>query len=123
MTDKMEAYYKKVGKRLRAARENAMLSQEDVAHKIGSTNQRVSSFETGRTRVSLETLVTLCEIYNVKPDCIMGTDRSGRKDLFTNKKLEEGISILKDLQPDFQDCAIEQIKNLAELQNKQKTFR
>ena len=116
----MEAYYKEVGKRLREARENAKLSQEDVAQKINSTNQKVSSFETGRTRVSLETLVRLCEIYHVEPDCIMGTDQNDKMDLFLNKKLKEAISIFKDLQPSFQDCALEQIKKLAELQKKQK---
>lgn len=31
--DKMEEYYKEVGKRLRAAREKTKLSQEDVAQK------------------------------------------------------------------------------------------
>lgn len=116
--DKMEEYYKEVGKRLRAAREKTKLSQEDVAQKIHSTNQRVSSFETGRTRVSLETLVRLCEIYHVEPDSIMGTDQRDGMDLSLNGKLEEAISIFKNLQPDFQDCALEQIKKLFELQKK-----
>lgn len=118
--DKIKAYYKEVGKRLRLARENAKLSQEDVAHKIGSTNQKVSSFETGRTRVSLETLNLLCEIYHVEPDFIMAAGKKDEMDL--SSKLEELVSIFKSLRADFQDCALEQIKNLAELQEKKNNW-
>ncbi len=70
-----ENYYKEVGKKLRKARENAQLSQEEVAQMIHSTNQKVSSFETGRTRVSLDTLAKLCEIYNISIDSTIGIDK------------------------------------------------
>ena len=36
----------------------------------------------------------------------------------TNAKATEVIRIFETLKPDFQDCALEQIKNLAELQKK-----
>ena len=52
-------FKKEIGNRLRIARENAGLKQDDAAKVIGSTFQKVSSFETGRTRVDLETLVIL----------------------------------------------------------------
>jgi transcriptional regulator with XRE-family HTH domain len=114
----MEAYYKKVGKRLRSAREKAKLSQEDVAQKINSTNQRVSSFETGRTRVSLEILIRLCKIYRVEPDYIMGMAKNRGTEFSLNEKHEEVIFLFRRLRPDFQDCALEQIRALTELQNK-----
>lgn len=58
--------------KLRAAREKAGYKQEDVANILGVTPQKVSSFETGRTRVDVDTLVILCKLYNVDANDIMG---------------------------------------------------
>ena len=48
---------------LRAARVNAGLDQSDVAHKLGVNIATVSSWETGKTRPSLENFKKLCELY------------------------------------------------------------
>ncbi|MCR4436912.1 MAG: helix-turn-helix transcriptional regulator [Clostridiales bacterium] len=69
-------FKKEIGNRLRMARENANLTQGDVAKMINSTFQKISSFETGRTRVDLETLVKLCSIYDVEPDYVLGTKKN-----------------------------------------------
>lgn len=58
--------------KLRAAREKAGYKQEDIAGILGVTPQKISSFETGRTRVDVDTLVTLCKLYNVDANEIMG---------------------------------------------------
>lgn len=67
-------FKKEIGNRLRIARENAGLKQDDVAKVIGSTFQKVSSFETGRTRVDLETLVILCDLYKTNTDYILNPE-------------------------------------------------
>jgi transcriptional regulator with XRE-family HTH domain len=69
-------YNKEIGYRLKMSREIKKLRQEDVAEIIGSTPQKISSMETGRTRVDLETLVKLCEIYDIEPDYILTTKRN-----------------------------------------------
>ena len=61
-----------IAARLRSAREKAGYKQEDVANLLGVTPQKVSSFETGRTRVDVDTLVILCRLYNVDANDIMG---------------------------------------------------
>ena len=61
-----------IASKLRAAREKAGYKQEDIANILGVTPQKVSSFETGRTRVDVDTLVTLCKLYNVDANDIMG---------------------------------------------------
>lgn len=61
-----------IATRLRNAREKSGYKQEDIAQKLGVTPQKVSSFETGRTRVDVDTLIRLCNIYGVDANEIMG---------------------------------------------------
>ena len=65
-------HQKEIASKLRTAREKAGYKQEDIANILGVTPQKVSSFETGRTRVDVDTLVTLCKLYNVDANDIMG---------------------------------------------------
>lgn len=60
--------------RLRKSRENKKMKQEDVASYLGVTTQKVSSFETGRTRVDVDTLAKLCELYDVDVNYVIGID-------------------------------------------------
>lgn len=62
--------------KLKAAREKKNLKQEDVAAYLGVTPQKVSSFETGRTRVDIDTLAKLCELYDVDMNHIVGIEKS-----------------------------------------------
>ena len=63
---------KEIGNKLRIAREEAGLKQDDVAKVINSTFQKISSFETGRTRVGIEILAVLCKLYEVDVNYILG---------------------------------------------------
>jgi len=54
-----------LAKRLKAAREQAGLSQEAVAQKLGLKRPAVSEFEAGRRKVSARELVILAGIYHV----------------------------------------------------------
>lgn len=60
-----------IGARLRATREELQMKQEDVASFLQTTVQRVSSFETGRTRVDIETLALLAGFFNVSADYLL----------------------------------------------------
>lgn len=48
---------------LRAARINAGLDQSDVADELGVNIATVSSWETGKTRPSLDNLEKMCRLY------------------------------------------------------------
>lgn len=65
-----------IAAKLKTAREAKNLKQEDVAVHLGVTPQKVSSFETGRTRVDVDTLAKLCALYDVDVNYIIGIDRS-----------------------------------------------
>ena len=116
-----KTFKKEIGNRLRIARENAGLKQDDVARVIGSTFQKVSSFETGRTRVDLETLVILCDLYKTNADYILNPELNRtsperhspvgtRKDdhlikLWRQLPYEEQIKMLGRIEDKLEECA------------------
>ena len=116
-----KTFKKEIGNRLRIARENAGLKQDDVAKVIGSTFQKVSSFETGRTRVDLETLVILCNLYKTNTDYILNPELNKtsperhspigtRKDdrlikLWRQLPYEEQIKMLGRIEAKLEECA------------------
>ena len=114
-------FKKEIGNRLKAARENAGLKQDQVADAIGSTFQKVSSFETGRTRVDLETLVILCNLYKTNADYILnprlnrtsperhspvGTRKDDRLiKLWRQLPYEEQMKMLGRIEAKLEECA------------------
>jgi transcriptional regulator with XRE-family HTH domain len=63
-----------IATRLRAAREEAGLSQGQVAKLLGLPRPSISELEAGRRRVSAEELTRLAEIYNVSTSWLMNDD-------------------------------------------------
>ena len=57
--------YERLGNLLREARSNAKLTQPDVASKLGVTFQNVSSWERGKSKIDIDTLMRLCELYHI----------------------------------------------------------
>ena len=82
---------KEIGNRLRIARENAGLTQDDVAKVINSTFQKVSSFETGRTRVDIETLIKLCSLYKTNTDYILNPELNKTSPILELAKDEQNL--------------------------------
>ena len=70
-----------IAAKLKAARENAGYKQEEVADYLDVTPQKVSSFETGRTRVDVDTLRKLCELYNMDVNYILGIEKTDADEL------------------------------------------
>ena len=74
-----------IHERLRQLRQASGLTQEQVAGQIGLTRQALSSYESGRTRPDIETLMKLAEIY--------GTDLEGL--LHGNEKQQKALRRIK----------------------------
>lgn len=74
-----------IHQRLRQLRQASGLTQEQVAGQIGLTRQALSSYESGRTRPDIETLMHLAEIY--------GTDLEGL--LYGNEKQQKAVRRIK----------------------------
>lgn len=57
-----------LGQRIRAAREQLSLSQEDLAHKWGKQQYQISEYENGKRRVYAHDLPDLANALNVQID-------------------------------------------------------
>lgn len=61
-----------LGRRLRAAREDAGLSQQDVANKLGVYQSTVAFMENGRRDVSALELAQLARLFGMTTDALLG---------------------------------------------------
>lgn len=61
-------------KRLGNLRRAYSLTQKQLADKLGVTKQTVSNWENDNILPSIETLIRICEFFNVSTDYILGLD-------------------------------------------------
>ncbi len=62
----------KLGKRLKELRVEKNLSQKALAEIIETNNSSVCDWECGRTEPSLDTVIKLCEFFDVTADYLLG---------------------------------------------------
>lgn len=60
------------GKRLRALREDADMTQAQVAKVLGTTQQYYGKYESGERPLPVDRLRILCDLYQVSADYILG---------------------------------------------------
>ncbi len=63
---------KEVGKRLKEARNNAGLTQAEVAQKMGTVQSSYIKYELGKLELDYQKMIFLCKLYNVSSDYILG---------------------------------------------------
>lgn len=63
---------KEVGKRLKEARNNAGLTQTEVAQKMGTVQSYYIKYELGKLELDYQKIIFLCKLYNVSSDYILG---------------------------------------------------
>lgn len=107
--------------RIKATREALDLSQKEFGERIGVSRDVISNLEYGRVKLKDLTLHHICEVYGVNEAWL----RTGEGEMFNdrsdcNARLDEALDIFRSLEPEFQECALEQLKKLAELQGKVK---
>lgn len=105
---------------LKKARLDLGLTQQQVANMMGITKSTYCGYETGKRQPDVAKIKLLANILNTSGDVLLETGFE-HKDTQTEVdyvKLDEVLEIYKTLRPEFQDYALEQIKKLAELQEK-----
>lgn len=58
-------FYESLGKELRSARIAAGFTQTEAAARLNVTNQNISSWELGKSKIDMNQLLVLCEMYNI----------------------------------------------------------
>lgn len=106
--------------RIKAIRKALGLSQRKFGEGLGVSRDVIGNIEYGRVPPKELFLLHLCQQYRVNRDWL----RTGEGEMFLHDlpqdKAGEAVRIFKGLRPEFQDYALEQIKQLAELQKKDK---
>ena len=62
------AYYE----RLREVREDADMTQAELAHILGTTRQQVGKYEAGTQEMTVSKLATICQTLGVSADYLLG---------------------------------------------------
>lgn len=57
-----------INDRLREARKNARMTQEDVERKSGINKKTISNWENGVSRPDVDSIALLCELYQIDPN-------------------------------------------------------
>ena len=89
----MELDYRAIGKRIKIARIKADLTQEQLAEKIDISPTHLSNIETGSTRVSLNTIVSIANALSVTSD-----------DLLCENIIMARVQFEKDIALLLEDC-------------------
>ncbi len=114
---------------LKKARLAIGYTQQEIADLMGITNSTYCGYETGKRQPDVAKIKQLATILNTSGDILLetgfkqnSTSENKTEMLNTNTeqsaKQNEALSIFKSLRPEFQDYALEQMKNLVQLQEK-----
>ena len=102
----MELDYKAIGKRIKIARIKADMKQEHLAEKSGLSPTHISNVETGTTKVSLSSIVSLANALGVTVD-----------DLLCDSLIHARVQFEQDIAELLEDCdnyEIRMVKDMTE---------
>ena len=105
--------------RIKAIRESLSLSQREFGERLGVSRDVISNIEYGRVPPKELLLRHMCQQYIINEHWLQtGEGKMFNETLVENSKFNTALDIFNSLRPEFQDYALEQIRNLAKLQNK-----
>ena len=85
--------YCAIGKRIKAARIKAELTQERLAEHAHLSTSYIGKIETGTTKLSLQTLVNIADVLHTSADALL-SDHVSYPDVYMKKNFED---LLKDM--------------------------
>lgn len=97
-----------ISERIKAARKECKLTQQQVADVLGLDRSTYSYYELGHLKPSVEVIVKLSAIFNVDIEWLTGADRAGE----TLHSPDYGIELIKAVRE----------KNITELSKKERKF-
>lgn len=89
-----------IGKRLKEARVEKGLSQEELGNLLGVSKVSICGYEKGTRTPTMENFLDLIEILNLEPDYVLGRDtevKSKKDKAYKIIMAEEDIQIIKEL--------------------------
>lgn len=77
-----------IGKRIREIRLSKKLTQENLADAVDVNTSHISNVENGKVKISLTTLVSVCNALNVTLDYLLYNDYQGTSNPLDNELLK-----------------------------------
>lgn len=87
--------------KLKNARQECQLSQNDVAGELNISRQAVSRWENGKAYPDIDNLVLLCKLYHVSLDDLLETKQDVSAD--TNTNIFDNVNIFTNSDLPFHD--------------------
>lgn len=109
MTNKDDSIRQAIAARLRLARENAGLSQGQVAKRLGWHRPTLSEVEAGRRKVSAEEVASMARLYDVGTNWVLGEESEPETTTDRARLAARQLGKLKD---DDLDTLLELIRSL-----------
>jgi transcriptional regulator with XRE-family HTH domain len=118
----MDSSKKELGQRLKYCREKKNLKQNKIALTLGVHNSTLAKYESGKREPDTETLIKLSELYGVELDWLLTGHRGNGDEIVISPKENIFFKEYGKLSEDDKQKALEHIKflrHLAEKENKQ----
>ncbi|MER0279717.1 helix-turn-helix transcriptional regulator [Clostridioides difficile] len=99
--------------RIKQLRELKKLNQVDFGNMLGMTRHELSNLESGRTKIKESDIKLIIYTFKVNETWL----REGKGEIFKeeykiDKKISEITNLLTELSTDFQDCAVNRVREL-----------
>lgn len=95
----MDNIKKSIGRRIARLRKNAGLTQLKLSEMININEKNLSAIERGKNGVSMETLIALCEVFEISADYILFGEKERN---INNTPLQ---NLVAKLEPELQTYA------------------
>ena len=109
----MEVDYVAIGKRIKQLRREQNNSQENLAMRIDVSIPHMSNIENGKTKFSLQVLLSLAEALNVTPDALLVGLEDGN--VARSRIIREIITQLKDCNEGQMQLLMDMFNNFKKL--------
>lgn len=106
----MKMNYSDIGKRIRKARRDRQMTQEQLAEIIGVGTTHISHIETGNTIASMKLFVAIVDALEVSADDLLRDNLARAKEAFIGEIFEE-----------LGDCSEEEVRFMADMIRAMKT--
>ena len=103
-----------IAKQIKKYRENMGLTKKELAEMVGTAPSTVSGWESADYAPGADTLVKLCDIFNITLDEIFGIDNKKLAATNDNELDGEVLSLIKHLSPGELDQAKRFLRFLAD---------
>ncbi len=105
------------GERLALTRKERGYTQEQLASLIGIAKSTLTGYEKGNREPDISKIKKIVDILNIDADYLLGTDLQ-EDSIITNTSpnIKLTLELFEKLNPEFQICSINQMKELLNLQ-------